>query len=71
VIFFQGELDAVVVPEQTRKMLAALKAKGVQAEAHFYALERHGFRQANNLAHALEQEWLFFCNVINHQHNKN
>lgn len=52
-------------------MLAALKAKGVQAEAHFYALERHGFRQANNLAHALEQEWLFFCNVINHQHNKN
>ena len=70
VIFFQGELDAVVVPEQTRKMLAALQAKGVQAEGHFYALERHGFRQASNLAHALEQEWLFFSNVINPQHNK-
>jgi dipeptidyl aminopeptidase/acylaminoacyl peptidase len=27
VIFFQGELDAVVVPEQTRDMLAALQQR--------------------------------------------
>ncbi|WP_434773140.1 prolyl oligopeptidase family serine peptidase [Pseudomonas entomophila] len=64
VIFFQGEQDAVVVPEQTRSMLAALKANGVQAEGHFYAGERHGFRQADNLAHALEQEWAFYCTVL-------
>lgn len=32
VIFFQGELDAVVVPEQTRSMLEALKANGIEAE---------------------------------------
>ncbi|WP_460417964.1 S9 family peptidase [Pseudomonas sp. microsymbiont 2] len=64
VIFFQGELDAVVVPAQTRSMLAALEANGIQTEAHFYPQERHGFRHSDNLAHALEQEWRFFNNVI-------
>lgn len=64
VIFFQGELDAVVVPEQTRSMLAALQASGIDAEGHFYAGERHGFRKAENLAHALEEEWKFYCRVL-------
>ncbi|MDH4548787.1 S9 family peptidase [Pseudomonas sp. BN607] len=64
VIFFQGELDAVVVPEQTRSMLAALQANGIDAEGHFYAGERHGFRNAENLAHALEEEWKFYCRVL-------
>ncbi|MBJ9976985.1 S9 family peptidase [Pseudomonas sp. S75] len=64
VVFFQGELDAVVVPEQTRSMLAALQANGINAVGHFYAGERHGFRQAANLAHALEQEWLFYRRVL-------
>ncbi|MGB5958499.1 prolyl oligopeptidase family serine peptidase [Pseudomonas sp.] len=64
VIFFQGELDAVVVPEQTRSMLAALQANGIEAEGHFYAGERHGFRKAQNLAHALEEEWKFYCRVL-------
>ncbi|MGE7992568.1 S9 family peptidase [Pseudomonas sp. NPDC089554] len=64
VIFFQGELDAVVVPEQTRAMLDALAANGLEAEGHFYAGERHGFRNAQNLAHALEQEWKFYCRVL-------
>ncbi|MFR0673557.1 prolyl oligopeptidase family serine peptidase [Enterobacterales bacterium AW_CKDN230030176-1A_HGKHYDSX7] len=66
VIFFQGEQDAVVVPEQTRSMLKALEAGGVHAEGHFYAGERHGFRQAANLAHALEREWAFYCTVLGH-----
>lgn len=64
VIFFQGELDAVVVPEQTRSMLAALQANGIEAEGHFYAEERHGFRRAQNLADALDQEWRFYCRVL-------
>lgn len=64
VIFFQGELDAVVVPEQTRSMLEALQANGVEAVGHFYPGERHGFRQAGNLAHALEQEWAFYRRVL-------
>lgn len=64
VIFFQGELDAVVVPEQTRSMLQALQANGVEASGHFYAGERHGLRKAENLAHALEEEWKFYCRVL-------
>jgi dipeptidyl aminopeptidase/acylaminoacyl peptidase len=64
VIFFQGELDAVVVPEQTRAMLEALVERGIPAEGHFYPEERHGFRKAENLAHALEGEWAFYRKVI-------
>ena len=64
VIFFQGELDAVVVPEQTRAMLKALQDNGIPAEAHFYPNERHGFRQAVNQADALEKEWAFYRRVI-------
>jgi dipeptidyl aminopeptidase/acylaminoacyl peptidase len=64
VIFFQGELDAVVVPQQTRDMVNALKRNGILVEAHYYAVERHGFRKATHQAHALEQEWLFYRRVM-------
>lgn len=64
VIFFQGELDAVVVPAQTRDMLNALLEKGIPAQGHFYPDERHGFRKASNQAHALETEWAFYRKVI-------
>ncbi|SEM78235.1 Dipeptidyl aminopeptidase/acylaminoacyl peptidase [Pseudomonas sp. ok272] len=69
VIFFQGELDAVVVPQQTRDMLKALQDNGIAAQAHYYPDERHGFRKASNQAHALEQEWLFYCGVMDRQGN--
>ncbi|MDI2592368.1 S9 family peptidase [Pseudomonas sp. 681] len=64
VIFFQGELDAVVVPQQTRDMVTALQDNGILVEAHYYDDERHGFRKAANQAHALEQEWLFYRRVM-------
>lgn len=64
VIFFQGELDAVVVPQQTRDMLKALQDNGIPAQAHYYPDERHGFRKANNQAHVLEQEWRFYREVM-------
>ncbi|MFJ4586797.1 prolyl oligopeptidase family serine peptidase [Pseudomonas moraviensis] len=64
VIFFQGELDAVVVPQQTRDMVAALEHNGIAVEAHYYPEERHGFRRAVNQAHALEQEWAFYRRVM-------
>jgi len=64
VIFFQGEMDAVVVPQQTRDMVEALEENGILVEAHYYADERHGFRKAGNQAHALEQEWLFYRRVM-------
>lgn len=66
VIFFQGELDVVVVPQQTRDMVKALEENDVTVEAHYYPDERHGFRKAVNQAHALEHEWLFYRRVIDH-----
>ncbi|MDX1722366.1 MAG: S9 family peptidase [Pseudomonas sp.] len=64
VIFFQGGLDAVVLPAQTEQMVAALRQRGVPVDYHLYPQERHGFRQAKNLAHALEHEWRFYCDVL-------
>ncbi|PAU61522.1 S9 family peptidase [Pseudomonas indica] len=64
VIFFQGGLDAVVVPAQTESMVAALRERGVPVEYHLYPDERHGFRQAAHLSHALEREFRFYQRVL-------
>jgi dipeptidyl aminopeptidase/acylaminoacyl peptidase len=63
-IFFQGGLDAVVLPAQTEQMVAALRLRGVPVEYHLYPQERHGFRQAANMAHALECEWRFYRQLL-------
>ncbi|WP_186036440.1 S9 family peptidase [Burkholderia gladioli] len=64
VVFFQGELDAVVTPDQTRSMAEALDANGVPNEVHYYADERHGFRRAVNQAHSLEAEHAFYRRIL-------
>ncbi len=63
-IFFQGGLDAVVLPAQTESMVAALRSRGLAVGYHCYANERHGFRQASNLAHALEAELRFYQQML-------
>ena len=60
VIFFQGGLDAVVLPEQTEAMVAALRQRGLAVAYRLFAEERHGFRQARNLAQALAEEYAFY-----------
>lgn len=60
VIFFQGGRDAVVVPEQTAVMVAALETQGVTVECHMFADEGHGFRQAESLAEVLRLELSFY-----------
>src|SRR5690606_20043049 len=64
VIFFQGGQDAVVVPQQTEAMVAALRGRGVRCEYRLFAGERHGFRQAANLAAALEAEHRFYREIL-------
>ena len=64
VIFFQGGQDAVVLPEQTASMVAALGRRNVAVEYCFYPQERHGFRQAANLADALERECRFYLTLL-------
>jgi dipeptidyl aminopeptidase/acylaminoacyl peptidase len=63
-IFFQGGQDAVVVPEQTASMVAALREAGQRVECHVYPEERHGFRNASNLARALEAELGFYRGLL-------
>ncbi|EQM79414.1 alpha/beta hydrolase family protein [Stutzerimonas stutzeri] len=64
VIFFQGGKDAVVLPEQTESMVDALKRQGIAVEYRLYPQERHGFRQAANLADALECEYRFYQRLL-------
>tara|TARA_R110000868_G_scaffold188512_2_gene431259 strand:- start:3918 stop:5783 length:1866 start_codon:yes stop_codon:yes gene_type:complete len=63
-IFFQGALDNVVVPEQTAQMVAALQRRGVEVECRVYENERHGFRQAENMADVLEAELAFYRRLL-------
>lgn len=56
-IFFQGGQDPVVVPEQTRAMVSAMKAAGGEAELHWFDNEGHGFRHQASQAGMLE--WMF------------
>ncbi|MBC7185158.1 MAG: S9 family peptidase, partial [Marinobacter sp.] len=56
-IFFQGGQDQVVVPEQTRAMIDAMKAAGRAPELHWFEDEGHGFRHQANQAGMLE--WMF------------
>lgn len=64
VIFFQGALDAVVVPSQTETMVEALRSRDLPVEYQLFAEERHGFRQAANLAEALRAEHAFYWRLI-------
>lgn len=64
VIFFQGENDRVVVPEQTRSMIKKLQAKGLIVESVFFPDEAHGFRKAENQIKVLKQELEFYQKVI-------
>ncbi|HSH12985.1 MAG TPA: prolyl oligopeptidase family serine peptidase [Desulfurivibrionaceae bacterium] len=53
--FFQGGQDAVVVPDQTRAMAAAIRANGQQPLVREYPEEGHGFRKAANQADMLRR----------------
>lgn len=55
-IFFQGGMDRVVVPEQTRAMVAAIREAGGHPELHWFEDEGHGFQRQENQAAMLE--WL-------------
>jgi dipeptidyl aminopeptidase/acylaminoacyl peptidase len=64
VIFFQGLDDKVVPPAQTRRMAAALDARGIPVEVVTFAGEAHGFRGGAAIRHALECELGFHARVL-------
>lgn len=63
VIFFQGGQDAVVVPQQTESMVAALRDNGIAVAYRLFPDEGHGFRRAEHLAEALEAEYAFYLGL--------
>ncbi len=64
VIFFQGLQDKVVPPAQAEAMVAALRERGLPVAYVTFADERHGFRQAANIARALAAELYFYGQVF-------
>ncbi|EJY55338.1 peptidase S9 prolyl oligopeptidase active site domain-containing protein [Alicyclobacillus hesperidum URH17-3-68] len=64
-IFFQGEDDKVVPPNQAELMVEALKRKGVPVAYLLFPGEGHGFRKAENAKRALEAQLFFFGAILN------
>lgn len=60
VVLFQGLKDQVVLPEQTERMAAALRQRGVTVEMHRYPEEGHGFRDGGVQQDVLLRTEAFF-----------
>jgi len=65
VIFFQGIEDKVVPKSQAERMFDALNKKGLPVAAQYFAGEQHGFRKAETIKQALENELSFYQLVFN------
>ncbi|WP_415911334.1 prolyl oligopeptidase family serine peptidase [Neptuniibacter sp. QD37_11] len=65
VIFFQGEKDRVVLPDQTRAMEKALKGRGIKVEAYYFPDEAHGFRVSDTAEVVLKKELEFYRSEMN------
>ena len=61
VIFFQGNEDAIVPPNQTEAMVDALRHGGTPVGYFLFSGEQHGFRQAANIKRALDAELYFYA----------
>ena len=64
VIFFQGDEDRVVPPNQTEGMVNALKKSGIPVGYFLFAGEQHGFRKAENIKRALDAELYFYSELV-------
>ena len=64
VIFFQGEDDKTVPPNQAETMVAELTARDLPVAYYSFAGEGHGFRKAETLRRALELELDFYGRVL-------
>ena len=60
-IFFQGDEDAVVPPNQTEAMVDALRRNGNAVGYFLFAGEQHGFRKAGNIQRSLDAELYFYA----------
>lgn len=63
-ITFQGSEDKAVPPSQSRRIVEAVRHKGLPVAYIEFAGEQHGFRQAANIARALGAELDFLGRVL-------
>jgi dipeptidyl aminopeptidase/acylaminoacyl peptidase len=64
VIFFQGDEDRIVPPNQTEMMVEALRRHGIPVGYLLFAGEQHGFRRAETIKRALDAELYFYAALI-------
>ena len=64
VIFFQGLEDVIVLPNQSERMVEALKSKGVPVAYIAFEGEQHGFRKAETVIRAYGAELYFYSKVL-------
>jgi dipeptidyl aminopeptidase/acylaminoacyl peptidase len=64
VIFFQGDSDKVVPPNQSITLYEALKKREIFTKLIIYENEEHGFRKAPNIQDSLEQELKFYLEAF-------
>lgn len=64
VVFFQGQDDKVVPPNQARTMAGALRKKRLPVAYLELAGEQHGFRKAENIRRVIEAELYFFSRIF-------
>ena len=63
-ILFQGLEDQVVPPAQAKALIAALKERSIRYRYVEFPGEQHGFRKAENIATALNEELAFYGDVL-------
>jgi dipeptidyl aminopeptidase/acylaminoacyl peptidase len=61
VIFFQGDEDPVVPPNQTEAIVEALRHRGTTVGYFLFSGEQHGFRKAANIQRAFDAELYFYA----------
>jgi dipeptidyl aminopeptidase/acylaminoacyl peptidase len=64
IILFQGLDDKVVPPNQSAMMAEAVRQKGLKVKYVTFEGEQHGFRKAENIIRALEEELDFYRAVF-------
>jgi dipeptidyl aminopeptidase/acylaminoacyl peptidase len=63
-IFFQGDEDPVVPPNQAELMVDALRKKGTPVVYLLFKGEQHGFRKSENIKRALDAELEFYQKYV-------
>ena len=64
IIFFQGDEDKIVPPNQAELMVNALKEKGLPVAYLLFEGEQHGFRKAENIRRSIDGEFYFYSRVF-------